>query len=662
MASAEGPVSGGKWGPVSSSPALKSGTYTAVAEEASSLGNSSGDSEPRTFVVNTEPPVVTLTPIKSRSKVTKPTFHATVTEAGPVTVHLYSGKEAKGTEIAKYTVTATAPGEWGVVASPALEDGVYTALATEPSALGNGEGESETRTFEIDTEPPEVTLNSVPTPSNTTKPSFSGTASESLPVTVKIYSGPKVEGSPVASAEGPVSGGKWGAISSTTTLTSGTYTAVAVEQSSLENAAGESTPVTFVINTLPPVVTVEAPPARSKENKPTFKGTASEAGTVMVHVYKGSEAKGEEAAKPTATVTEGKWSASVPSTLPDGKYTLQATELSALGNGTGKSEPPATFEVFTKPPTVTMEELAARSKENKPTFKGTASEPGPVTVHVYKGKEAKGTEAAKLTATVGAKGEWSVSPATILADETYTAVATEPSAIGNEAGESKPPRTFEVFTIPPTVKITHGAEERSNQTKPTFEGEASETEPVTVHIYEGTGTSGTEVVSLPATVSSEHKWHVSVSDSAGGREVHRAGRREEFARQRRGQERTAADLRSLHQAADRDPGTAEGTVQGKSADVQGNSQRTGRRDGARLQGQRSERDRSRETDGHGRGQRRMVGLAGHRRCRTKPTPRSRSSRARSATKKVRANPQSRSKSSRSRRRSRSPTAPKNDRK
>ncbi len=143
----------------------------------------------------------------------------------------------------------------------------------------------------------------MPTPSNITKPSFSGTASETLPVTVKIYSGSKVEGSPVATAEGAVSSEKWGPVSSSTVLPSGTYTAVAVEQSSLGNAPGESAPVTFVVNTKPPEVAIEPPPpARSKENKPTFKGTASEAGTVTVHVYKGTEAKGEEAAKPTAVV------------------------------------------------------------------------------------------------------------------------------------------------------------------------------------------------------------------------------------------------------------------------------------------------------------------------------------------------------------------------
>ena len=65
-------------------------------------------------------------------------------------------------------------------------------MAEEASSLGNPTGKSEPRTFVVNTEPPEVTLAAVPTPSNDTTPSFSGTASESLPVTVKVYKGSKV--------------------------------------------------------------------------------------------------------------------------------------------------------------------------------------------------------------------------------------------------------------------------------------------------------------------------------------------------------------------------------------------------------------------------------------------------------------------------------------
>ncbi len=86
---------------------------------------------------------MTLQNLNPRSKVNQPTFRGDVSEAGTVTVHVYPGKEAKGTEAGKYNVTTSAAGEWAVVATPALPNGTYTAVATEPSALGNETGKSQ---------------------------------------------------------------------------------------------------------------------------------------------------------------------------------------------------------------------------------------------------------------------------------------------------------------------------------------------------------------------------------------------------------------------------------------------------------------------------------------------------------------------------------------
>ena len=191
---------------------------------------------------------------------------------------------------------------------------------------------------------------------------------------------------------------------------------------------------------------------------------------MTVHIYEGTGTSGPELPSLSATVSsEHKWHVTATTALADGKYTVAGHRAELAGQRTGKSEPPQTFEVFTKPPTVTLEALEARSNKNEPKFKGTASEPGTVTVRVFKGKEAKGTEAAELTATVNAKGEWSVSQTTPLPDETYTAIASEPSAIGNEEGKSAP-STFKVFTKPPTVKITVGPKERSNVTSRPLKG------------------------------------------------------------------------------------------------------------------------------------------------------------------------------------------------
>ena len=150
----------------------------------------------------------------------------------------------------------------------------------------------------INTEAPDVTLATVKTPSNDTTPSFSGTASESLPVTVKVYKGSKPEGTLAASVEGSVSGGNWGPVSSSTTLVSGTYTAIAEETSSLGNAIGKSESRTFVVNTEPPEVTLATVKSPSNDTTPSFSGTASESLPVTVKVYKGSKSKVSRPGRP----------------------------------------------------------------------------------------------------------------------------------------------------------------------------------------------------------------------------------------------------------------------------------------------------------------------------------------------------------------------------
>src|SRR5205085_3384453 len=90
----------------------------------------------------------------------------------------------------------------------------------------------------------------------------------------------------------------------------------------------------------------------------------------------------------------------------------------------------------------------------------------------------------------------------------FTAYATEDSAINNEDGESNTVE-FEVDTLPPNVAITKGPEPRSSNTKPTFEGTASENTEVVVHVKLGT----TEVASGQTTAAAG-KWSISTLSKA----------------------------------------------------------------------------------------------------------------------------------------------------
>src|SRR5205814_9461908 len=106
-----------------------------------------------------------------------------------VTGPLYAGGTAEGTVISTATATRTGGGWTSGTASPTLSSGQYTAVATQPSSLGNPAGTSSPVTFVVDTSSPVVTLNPAKSPSNNTTPSFSGSASDTTPVSVTIYAG-----------------------------------------------------------------------------------------------------------------------------------------------------------------------------------------------------------------------------------------------------------------------------------------------------------------------------------------------------------------------------------------------------------------------------------------------------------------------------------------
>jgi len=485
--------SGGKWSTSTLSKALPTGkhTFTAHATEVSGLGNKAGESNTVTFEVNTEPPVVTLVGPPTPSKNQTPSFSGEASENTEVVVHVFEGS----TEVANTKTTAPG-GKWSTTTlSKALPPGkrTFTAHATEVSGLGNGPGTSNTVSFEVNTEPPEVTLNQPATPSKNTTPSFSGTASENTEVEVHVFEGSTEK----ANVKTTASAGKWSTSTLSAALPAGThvFTAHATEVSGLGNAAGESSTVSFEVNTEPPVVTLAQPQTPSNKTTPSFLGTASENTEVEVHVFEGST----EVASAKTTAAGGKWSTSTLSkALPSGKttFTAFATEKSGLGNAEGKSTPPVSFEVNTLPPTVTLAQLAFRSSETSPTFSGTASDTKNVTVHLYKGSRAEGTPFAALGAQVVA-GAWKSAPVTPpLTDGEYTAVATEESSLGNPAGES-PPVTFEVNTKAPKVSLNQ-VPTPSNNTTPNFSGSASESTPVIVHIYEGSTRGGTIIATATA--------------------------------------------------------------------------------------------------------------------------------------------------------------------
>jgi hypothetical protein len=322
-----------------------------------------------TFVVNTASPVVSLNQPASPSNNTKPSFSGEASESTTVTVKIYGGSKAEGTVVSSATASGTGGGWSSGEASPALSSGTYTAIATQPSSLGNPAGKSNSVTFVVNTASPVVSLNQPASPSNNTKPSFSGEASESTTVTVKIYGGSKAEGTVISTATASGTGGGWSSGEASPALPSGTYTAQATQPSSFGNPAGKSNGVTFVVNTASPVVSLNQPASPSNDTKPSFSGEASETTTVTVNIYAGSKPEGTVISTATASGTGGGWSSGEASpALSSGTYTAQATQPSAFGNPAGKSNS-VTFVVNTASPVVTLNQPPSPSNDTKPDRK-----------------------------------------------------------------------------------------------------------------------------------------------------------------------------------------------------------------------------------------------------------------------------------------------------
>jgi hypothetical protein len=465
-ASGEVPVKAGAWS--FSSPQLADGTYTAQATQGDEAGNSKSVST--TFTINTAPPAVTLNQPPSPSKNTTPSFSGKATDVTKVTVNVYAGASAEGTVVASATATPGVTGEWssGTV-SQALPEGTYTAQASQPSSLGNPTGKSQAVTFTVVTAPPTVTLNQPASPSKNTTPSFSGTATDSTPVTVKVYSGPKVEGDLAATATATTIGGhrEWSSGAPSHALIDGEYTAIAVQQSSLGNPAGVSAPVSFTVDTTPPAVHIETPPNGKSlsSSRPTFRGRAGTAPgdlpSVSLMIYAGTSASGTPAQTLSIVPNSGRWTtASTGPQLPNGTYTALAEQSDSAGN-TGTSA--STFTVLTNSPTVTLNPSGFAKRGGNlftnasPSFSGSAAiapeDSKTVAVKVYSGTSTSGSPVRTVETSL-AGASWSAGPVPALSEGTYTVQAEQESfSLGGQPGVS-PSSTFTVDATSPQVTVS----------------------------------------------------------------------------------------------------------------------------------------------------------------------------------------------------------------
>ncbi len=477
-------------------PHLGDGTYTAQAEQSDEAGNV-GKSAAVTFTVDTKAPIVSINPVASPTNDATPTLSGSAgTLSGDdasVTVTIYEGSSTAGPMKASGSV-AVSGSTWSYTPTKALAEGTYTAQATQEDKAGNL-GKSAEVTFTVDTTPPAVSINPVAAFTKDTTPTLTGGAgtlpTDDQSVAVTIYEGSSTAG-PVKVTGGAVITGSTWSFTPTKPLVQGTYTAQATQEDKAGNV-GKSAAVTFTVDTTPPAVTINAVATPTKDTTPTFSGAAGVAvgdqSSVTVKIYKGEPSEEVIVQSSGVAVVDGAWSYTA-SILANGVYTVEVSQSDAAGNVTSLA---VAFTVDTVAPVVSIEPLPTPSKDQTPTLTGHAGvAPGDhktVTVNIYRGEAATGTPIESSSVTVSGE-TWSYKTAT-LADDTYTAQATQEDDAGN-LGKSAAV-TFTVDTTPPVVSINPVAA-FTNDATPTFTGVAGalsgDDTTVGVTIYEGSSTSG----------------------------------------------------------------------------------------------------------------------------------------------------------------------------
>lgn len=227
-------------------------------------------------------------------------------------------------------------------------------------------------------------------------------------------------------------------------LPSGRYKASITQ--SLIGGGNENTglAVAFEVDQTPPLIALGSPAPGSYLSAPpaAFTGTA---GTkpkdypgIIVRIY-----SGPASGQPVALVVgeadpDGAFSVPFDESLPDGSYTVVATQED---NGSGHGDAETSFVLDSVAPSISLTEpTPGEPVTDVPTFRGTAGSASgdlaTVTVDLYGGKSPSGAPIQTLTTTAAPDGSFVVPAASALDPGTYTAVAVQLDQAGNE-GQSE---------------------------------------------------------------------------------------------------------------------------------------------------------------------------------------------------------------------------------
>ncbi|EIT1497441.1 non-fimbrial adhesin SiiE [Salmonella enterica] len=372
-------------------------------------------------------------------------------------------------------ISKNAAGQWEFTAGSALPDGHYTLHVQATDRAGNTA--NSTLGFTVDTQIDGLSVvmlddagkDSTDGITNITSPRFEISAREPLQSVTVILNGK-------SSTLTQGAGNKW-LFTPDTPLVDGTYKIEIVAEDIAGNKISKE--VSFTIDTIvsdPSIDLLDADDTGESAvdnitsvTKPRFVigNVPADIDTVVIRI--------NGVSYPVTANGNNLWEFQVPVALNDGVYEADVVFRDIAGN-TSETKLPFTIDTTTSV-SVRMEPASDTGNSNSdnltnkqnPKFEGTAEPNAKLVITIVDDKS--GREVLKHTITVGADGNWSVTP-NILPDGMYTINVVATDVAGNTA-QTQERFTIDTVTIDPTIRLSDPSiddQHEATSLRPEFKG------------------------------------------------------------------------------------------------------------------------------------------------------------------------------------------------
>ncbi|HAD8904119.1 TPA_asm: Ig-like domain repeat protein [Salmonella enterica] len=372
-------------------------------------------------------------------------------------------------------ISKNAAGQWEFTAGSALPDGHYTLHVQATDRAGNTA--NSTLGFTVDTQLDGLSVvmlddagkDSTDGITNITSPRFEISAREPLQSVTVILNGK-------SSTLTQGAGNKW-LFTPDTPLVDGTYKIEIVAEDIAGNKISKE--VSFTIDTIvsdPSIDLLDADDTGESAvdnitsvTKPRFVigNVPADIDTVVIRI--------NGVSYPVTANGNNLWEFQVPVALNDGVYEAVVVFRDIAGN-TSETKLPFTIDTTTSV-SVRMEPASDTGNSNSdnltnkqnPKFEGTAEPNAKLVITIVDDKS--GREVLKQTITVGADGNWSVTP-NILPDGMYTINVVATDVAGNTA-QTQERFTIDTVTIDPTIRLSDPSiddQHEATSLRPEFKG------------------------------------------------------------------------------------------------------------------------------------------------------------------------------------------------